>query len=107
MATSAAANIEPSAKQTTASGTTDLHGIGGRAPVWCPGGCGSGCVARWAARYSDPPTPLTSAIPRPAQARQVVASTVATVGPMMKMASSITDSRAYAVWISVGSPSST
>jgi hypothetical protein len=37
----------------------------------------------------------------------VVASTVATVGPMMKIASSITDSRAYAVWISVASPAST
>ena len=50
VATSAAANIEPRAKQTTARGTTHRHGIGGRAPVSWSRGCGSGWVSRWVAR---------------------------------------------------------
>ncbi len=50
VATSAAANIEPRAQQTTARGTTHRHGIGGRAAVSWSRGCGSGWVSRWAAR---------------------------------------------------------
>ena len=53
-ATSAAANIEPRAKQTTASGTTERHGIGGRAAGRVARRLRHGWVPRCAARYSEP-----------------------------------------------------
>jgi hypothetical protein len=105
--TSAAANIDPRANETAARTMTGAHGMSGRGPEACRARCGTGWVLRCAASRRVPGTPVTRASPSPAQGCHCVARTVARVGPTTKISSSITDSRAYAVWTSAVRPLST
>ena len=70
------------------------HGIAGRGPdSWLRTWTG-GSVERWAVKASVPPTQARTATPMPATGCQAVASTVTRIGPIMKTASSATDSSA-------------
>ena len=61
--TSAAANIDPSAKETVARATTGTQGIGGRGPESGAERCGVGSVLRCIARASEPNRPVTRPSP--------------------------------------------
>ena len=95
----------PSPTQTSASGATVRHGIGGRAPACRSCGWAGGSVRRWALKARLPPTPATTAVASPTTGWMVVASTVTRIGPRMKTASSTTASSAYAVCTSRGESS--
>lgn len=63
-----------------------------------------GCVARWAAKSSPPTSVSAASAISPAAGWMPVQSAVASTGPMTKVNSSVTDSKAAAVGSSDGAP---
>ena len=80
------------------TGISSPHGMAIRAPVSDTCGCTGGSVRRREQKATVPTRPATMAATRPAAGWTLVASTVAMGGPVMKIVSSTTASRANAVW---------
>src|SRR6185437_14203125 len=106
-------NIAPRARNAGDSVTSPAAGRLGSfqarpaRPSWRGAGRGSGSVRRCSANSSVPVIASRLAVPTPLAANTWVASSVTSAGPMTKMSSSLTDSRANATCSRVGSPPST
>ena len=95
IATSSVPKTPPSPSSTSAS--TASPGIRSAVPPGRRPRATGGSVARWAANAAPPPTTNASAATSPAAGATVVASVVASTGPITKITSSSTDSSANAV----------